>query len=592
MNVSDAVIRFLEEIGLGHVFTLSGGGIMYLLDSLGRSKKLRYVCNYHEQACAIAADGYARVNGFGVCFVTTGPGAVNALSGVVGAWYDSIPMLVVSGQVRSNLVADYSKVRQIGPQEGNVIEIARPVTKYAVSLHDPKMILFELEKAHNIAKFGRPGPVWLELPLDMQAAEVEWHALPRWSAKPRQAKDLEALHISEVVTSLKAAKRPVLVLGNGVRLAGMQETALKLVAKLRIPTLLPYTGKDLVDQKNPYSFGVFGTSGQRHSNIILQNSDLILGLGVGFSLAKTGFEVKKFALDAKKIIVDIDPGQLNEHHLQADISILSDLRDFLPALLDALKPHKINCESWSKLCEFWEGRYPVIIPEFFADGSYINSYVFMDTLSNLASEGDVIVTGNGLDCISFYQGYKIKAGQRSILNGNWGSMGWDLPTAVGAHYATGDRILCITGDGSLMLNCQELLTIGANKLPVKVFVFNNGGYGSIKATQNNFFKGRFVGCGPSSNVYNPNFSDLAKAFGLSYKKISNHSSLSDLLESVLREEGPFICEVMISPDQWITPKATSFKNSEGQIESKLLDDMAPFLSDQEIEENRCLARAI
>jgi acetolactate synthase-1/2/3 large subunit len=592
MNVSDAVIRFLEEIGLGHVFTLSGGGIMYLLDSLGRSQKLRYVCNYHEQACAIAADGYARVNGFGACFVTCGPGAVNALSGVVGAWYDSIPILVVSGQVRSNLVADYSKVRQIGPQEGNVLDMVRPVTKYSVSLHDPKMILFELEKAHSIAKSGRPGPVWLELPLDMQAAEVEWHTLPRWSAEPKRAKDPEALHIPEVVTSLKCAKRPVLVLGNGVRLASMHETALNLVAKLRIPTLLPYTGKDLMDQSNPYLFGVFGTSGQRHSNIILQNSDLILGLGVGFCVAKTGFEVKKFASNAKKIVVDIDPGQLTEHPLQADTPILSDLKDFLPALLDALKNHETNCEAWLSLCEFWEQQYPGINSELFRDESYVNSYVFMDTLSNLASEGDVIVTGNGLDCVSFYQEYKIKAGQRSLLNGNWGSMGWDLPTAVGAYYATGRRILCITGDGSLMLNSQELLTIGANKLPVKVFVFNNGGYGSIKATQNNFFQGRFVGCGPSSNVYNPNFSELAKAFGCGYKKISSHSKISELLDSALTEEGPFICEVMISPDQWITPKATSFKNSEGKIESKPLDDMAPFLPAEEIEENRRLAKAL
>lgn len=591
MNVSDVVIRFLEDRGIGHVFTLTGGGIMYLLDALGKSEKLDYVCNYHEQACAIAADGYARMNGFGVSFVTFGPGAVNALSGVVGAWYDSVPMLVVSGQVRSNLVADYSKVRQVGPQEGNVLEMVKPVTKYAVSLRDPNTILAELEKAYHIAKSGRPGPVWLELPLDMQSAEVDWDTLPHWRGETHQP-DPKLLHLLEVVTSMKSAKRPVLVLGNGVRLSGMHEAVLELVNKLGIPTLIPYTGKDLIEWDNPYSFGVFGTAGQRHANIILQNSDLILGLGVGFCVAKTGFETKKFAVDARKIFVDVDAGQLHGHPLKADLPILADLREFVPGLLDALTDYQGMHQSWLALCSHWKQRYPMVSPELRVDGEFINSYVFMDTLSDVAAEADVVVTGNGLDCVSFYQGYKIKKHQRAALNGNWGSMGWDLPTAVGAHYATGQRTLCITGDGSLMLNVQELLTIGANKLPIKVFVFNNDGYGSIKATQNNFFEGRFVGCGPSSNVYNPDFEKLARAFGLGYVKVDSHSALYASLAGVVDAHGPVLCEVMISPEQWISPKATSFKNAEGKIESKPLDDMFPFLPAEEIEENRRLAKAI
>lgn len=591
MNVSDAVIRFLEERGIGKVFMLSGGGIMYLLDALGKSEKLDYVCNYHEQACAIAADGYARMNGFGVCFATFGPGAVNALAGVVGAWYDSVPMLVVSGQVRSNLIADYSKVRQVGPQEGNVLEMVKPVTKYAVSLRDPNTILSELEKAYHIAKSGRPGPVWLELPLDMQSAEIDWDALPHWEGEEAKA-DPSAQHLPEILESLKTAKRPVLVLGNGVRLSGMHEAVLELVNKLEIPTLVPYTGKDLLEWDNTYSFGVFGTAGQRHANIILQNSDLILGLGVGFCVAKTGFETKKFAVGAKKIFVDVDAGQLEGHPLKADLPILSDLRDFVPGLLGALGGYEGAHGAWLDLCSTWKKRYPMVPEELRADGEFINSYVFMDTLSDVAAEGDVVVTGNGLDCVSFYQAYKIKKNQRSALNGNWGSMGWDLPTAVGAHYATGKRTLCITGDGSLMLNAQELLTIGANKLPVKVFVFNNDGYGSIKATQNNFFDGRFVGSGPSSNVYNPDFEALAKAFGLGYMKVSQHSTLRQSLADVVNVDGPVLCEVMVSPEQWISPKATSFKNAEGKIESKPLDDMFPFLPADEIEENRRLAQSL
>ncbi|MFM0152678.1 thiamine pyrophosphate-binding protein [Paraburkholderia sediminicola] len=591
MNVSDVVIRFLEERGIGKVFMLSGGGIMYLLDALGKSKKLGYVCNYHEQACAIAADGYARMNGFGVCFATFGPGAVNALAGVVGAWYDSVPMLVVSGQVRSNLVADYTKVRQVGPQEGNVLEMVKPVTKYSVSLRDPSTILSELEKAYHIAKSGRPGPVWLELPLDMQSAEVDWDALPHWEGEEAKA-DPSAQHLPEILESLKTAKRPVLVLGNGVRLSGMHEAVLELVNKLEIPTLIPYTGKDLLEWDNEYSFGVFGTAGQRHANIILQNSDLVLGLGVGFCVAKTGFETKKFAVGAKKIFVDVDAGQLEGHPLKADLPILSDLRDFVPGLLGALGGYAGAHRPWLDLCATWKKRYPMVPDDLRADGEFINSYVFMDTLSDVAAEGDVVVTGNGLDCVSFYQAFKIKKEQRAALNGNWGSMGWDLPTAVGAHYATGKRTLCITGDGSLMLNGQELLTIGANKLPVKVFVFNNDGYGSIKATQSNFFEGRFVGSGPSSNVYNPDFEALAKAFGLDYVKVSQHSTLRQSLADVVNAHGPVLCEVMVSPEQWISPKATSFKNAEGKIESKPLDDMFPFLPADEIEENRRLAQSL
>lgn len=591
MNVSDAVIRFLEERNIKKVFVLSGGGIMYLLDSLGRSDRVEYVCNYHEQACAIAADGYSRINGFGVCFVTFGPGAVNALSGVVGAWYDSVPMLVVSGQVRSTLVADYTKVRQVGPQEGNVLEMVKPVTKYAASLRDPKMICSELEKAMHIAKSGRPGPVWLELPLDMQSANIDWATLPRWKPAPNLVAE-EPNRLPEIVGALKAARRPVLVLGNGVRLSGMYDEVHELVERLKIPTLIPYTATDLIHHYHPLYFGVFGTSGQRHANIIIQNSDLIIGLGVGFCVAKTGFETRKFATEAKKIFVDIDNGQLHGHPLKADIPVLSDLRNFVPQLLNSTKDYSATHNAWINLCSVWKNKYPLVSNDLCSSDSYVNSYQFMDVLSTVAGQGDLIVTGNGLDCVSFYQAFKIKKSQRSILNGNWGSMGWDLPSAVGAFHATGQRTLCVTGDGSIMLNVQELLTIGANHLDIKIFVLNNQGYGSIKATQNNFFHGRFVGSEPESNVFNPNFRLLAGAFGLLYYKISENSSLQNIIGEVLNSTGPTLCEVMISPEQWISPKATSFRNSEGKIESKPLDDMFPFLPEEEVAENRRLAENI
>ena len=297
-------------------------------------------------------------------------------------------------------------------------------------------------------------------------------------------------------------------------------------------------------------------------------------------------------MGAKKIFVDVDAGQLSAHPLKPDLPVLSDLRKFVPNLLGALGEYHGSHERWIDLCSTWKKRYPIVAPELYSDGPYVNSYVFMDVLSDLASEGDVIVTGNGLDCVSFYQGFKAKKRQRAALNGNWGSMGWDLPMAVGAHYATGKKTLCIAGDGGIMLNIQELLTIGANKLPVKVFVFNNDGYGSIKATQDNFFASRYVGANPQSNVFNPDFEALARGFGINYMKASRHSELRDVLAHAMQGDEPVLCEIMISPEQWISPKATSFKNAEGKIESKPLDDMFPFLPAEEIEENRRLAQSI
>lgn len=593
MNVSDVVMSFLEKKGIDKVFLLSGGGIMYLLDALGKRKSLGYVCNYHEQASAIAADGYSRMNGFGVCLATFGPGAVNALSGVVGAWYDSIPMLVISGQVRSNLIADYTTVRQVGPQEGNVLEMVSPVTKYAISLRDPNKILYELEKCYSIAKSGRPGPVWLELPLDMQSAEVDESNLLHWvyaSNAPKEEDVNEQL--LPIMTALKSSSRPVLLLGNGVRLSGMYESIHDLVERLQIPVLVPYTGKDLIESQNKYSFGVFGTAGQRHANLILQNADLLIGLGVGFCVAKTGFETAKFAPMAHKIFVDVDYGQLNSHPLKADLSIQMDLRNFLPAFLNVSKEYVPKHSEWIALSQYWNDKYPIVPKELFADCGAVNSYVFMNVLSEKAAEDDVIVTGNGLDCVSFYQAFNMKKGQRAALNGNWGSMGWDIPTAIGASYATNRRVLCIAGDGGVMLNIQELVGVGKEARPIKLFIFNNDGYGSIKATQDNLFESRYVGANPKSGVYNPDFEALAKAFGIPYFSVTEHSMLDDVLDKTLQIDGPVICEVKVSPHQWIAPKASSFRNADGKLESKPLDDMFPFLPANEIEQNRKMALLI
>jgi len=597
MNVAEFIISYLEKKQVNHVFTLSGGGIMYLTEALGRSEKIKYVCNYHEQACAISADSYGRINEIGVALVTFGPGAVNALAGAVGSWYDSVPTVVICGQVKTELIADYSVVRQLGPQEGNVMAMVEPVTKYSVQLTDPNTVEEELDKAFSIAVSGRPGPVWIEVPLDVQAAEMPVGtdhigsniALTN-ASNTNQIKERTAF-VETVLSSLKTASRPVLLVGNGIALSNTRAELIKLAETLGIPVLVPYTARDVYCNDQDHFYGVFGTAGQRHSNIILQNSDLILSLGVGLSVSKTGYAVDKFAPNALKIGVDIDAAQLHAHSLTLDHTLEDDLRDFIPHLQGAGFHAGDQFSDWIDLCKTWQDSYPVFV-EKPLDENYVDAYRFIDELSAHLTENEVIVTGNGLDCVSFYQGFKSKQGQRAILNGNWGSMGWDIPTAIGAHYATGNRVICIAGDGGMLLNSQELLGIGANKLPIKVFVYNNEGYGSIKATQKGFFDGHFVSSEPSSGVYNPDFEFLAKAYGMSYSKVDSDMSLQSCLEQSLNNMTPELIELKIDPDQWIAPKASAFRNSEGQIESKPLDDMSPFLDPQEVDNNRDLALSI
>ena len=597
MNVSEYIIQYIEKKQVQHVFTLSGGGIMFLTEALGRSKKLKYVCNYHEQACAIAADSYGRLNQIGVALVTFGPGAVNALSGAVGAWYDSVPMVVISGQVKTDLIADYNKVRQLGPQEGNVMAMVEPVTKFAVQLTDPSKVRETLDLAFSTAISGRPGPVWIEVPLDVQSAEMP--ACPPVTSDIKLLQDSTSVSnslirtefLDELLDRLNEAKRPVILAGNGIALSDSRDALEQLANKLGIPVLVPYTARDVYCNDQDYFYGVFGTAGQRHSNIILQNSDLILSLGVGLSVSKTGYAVDKFAPQAFKMGVDIDPSQLKEHSLELNSALVDDLRIFLAHLSLQDLPSTDRYHPWRTLCDKWARAYPVFQNKK-PDENYVDAYRFVTNLSESLPSDQVIVLGNGFDCVSFYQGFVTKKGQRAILNGNWGSMGWDIPLAVGAYHATQNRVICITGDGGMILNGQELLGIGANKLPVKVFVYNNEGYGSIKATQRSFFGGHFVSSEPSSGVYNPNFEYLAKAYGLRYSLIENDMLLEKGLKRILADDLPELIELRINPDQWIAPKASSFKTEDGRIESKPLDDMSPFLPSEEIERNREMAKSL
>ena len=590
MKLSDYVVQFLADRGIRDVFLVSGGGIMHLLDSVGRHPQMRYYCNYHEQACAVAAEGYARMTGRpAACLATAGPGAVNALSGVIASWVDSVPLLVLTGQVRTDLIADYAHVRQVGPQEANVMAMAAPITKYAACLRNASSVRFVMEKAFHEATHGRPGPAWIEIPLDIQGAEVDETHLEKFNsaAEPAGAdSDRIAIEVRKVMEALCAAKRPVLIPGNGIHYSRSRELLRQVVERSQIPVLLPLTAKDLFPENHPLQMGVIGGMGQRRANFAVQNSDCLIALAAGLNVHKIGFNVHKFAPKARKIVVDIDPGQLTHQILKPDLGICAEVHSFLGEMLrqlpEATQPDR---SRWLEACAKWKRDYPLMTPDYFQDPDHINTYVLMDALSDAMAAEDVLVTGNGTEVASYIQVFKIKAGQRTINTG-WGSMGWDLPNAIGACIGSHRRrTICVCGDGSIQCNIQELLTIRKYRLPLKIFVCNNQGYTSIRATQTNFFEGRFVGSDPESGVINPNFPALAEAYGLGYTSIRNAAELAPRILRTLAMEGPVLCEVNVAVDQGISPKASAFKRSDGTLESRPLEDMAPFLSQAEVWKN-------
>lgn len=589
MLLSDYVIDFLVKKGIKDIFLVSGGGIMYLLDSVGRNKKIKYIANYHEQASATAAESYSRItNHFGACLVTTGPGGTNAITGVAGAWVDSIPVFVISGQVKRELIADYKKVRQVGPQEINIVSLVKPITKYAVTVKEPERIKFELEKAFYLMKEGRPGPVWIDIPLDVQGSTIDVKKLE--SFKPvviKKNNNYLRENVRKVMEMLKKSKRPIVIAGNGIRLSNGKEFFDKLINNLKIPVILPFNGIDLLPEENQYLVGKFGPGGQRRGNFALQNSDLIISIGASLNIASTGFDYDHFGFQAKKIMVNIDEQEIKSKKIKIDLPIVSDAKEFIKELLIQSKKNKFLIEKkWSKACAYWKKNYPSVTKEYYLNNKYVNSYVFFDKLSNLLGSKDVITTGIALDATGLYQAFRVKKGQRAFVNKNFGQMGWSLPAAIGANVGNNrQRSICVTGDGSLMVNVHELEIISSYKLPIKIFVFNNQGYESIRATQENFFKGRLVGSDKSSGVTNPDFKYLAKSHRLYYEKINNNKEIVKKLKKILTITGPVLCEVNIDPNQKRMPKASSFKNSDGKIQSKPLEDMWPFLPKNEVIKN-------
>jgi acetolactate synthase-1/2/3 large subunit len=591
MKVSDYVMDSIHNHGVDHVFTVSGGGIMHLIDSLGRHPGLRYTCNYHEQACAIAAEAYSRIRGgIGVCLVTTGPGSTNALSGVAGAWVDSIPVLVLSGQVRRDLIADYSKVRQLGPQEINIEAMARPITKYCTTILDPQRIMYEVERAVSIATHGRPGPVWINIPLDVQGASIEPSNLPAFdgTGDDAAAANVQLVEqVNRVWHLLRASRRPVIVPGYGIRLADAHAIFARLINTLQVPVLTTIGSTDLISETNPCFMGRFGPLGQRRANFTIQNADFILGLGASFSLSTIGFNTDTFAPRATKVLVNIDPEEIEKVRPKPDLGVTADVAAFMHGMLALPPPDWGNdLDQWWRACRSWRTRYSPVSQDYFADPDYVNTYLFVDVLSTLLAADDVVLTGNSLDWWSVYQTFKVKDGQRVFTNVNFGSMGWDLPAVVGASAARrGRRTVLITGDGTFQFNLQELQTIAHNGMCVKIFLLNNAGYASIRSTQQTHFESRLVGSDPASGVSNPSFQGIADAYGLRYEIIRKHEELAPAITSVLSGQDAVLCEIIVNPEQGRTPRVMSRRRDDGTMESGALENMFPFLPPDEISRN-------
>ena len=590
VRLSDYVINCLVEKGIKDIFLVSGGGIMYLLDSIGNNKKIKYYTNYHEQAAATSAESYARMkNHISACLITTGPGSTNAITGVAAAWVDSIPMIIISGQVKREIIADYSKSRQLGPQEINIIDVVKPITKYAVTIMKPEDIRYQLEKAIYLATSGRPGPVWINIPLDIQSSTINDNDLIGFDyIKDTKLPDVLKKDVEKALKMLKNSRRPLIIGGNGVRLSGAQKLLASYMTEYKIPIVTDENGLDLISEDNPLYMGRYGPKGQRRANFTLQNSDLVLAIGASLNITSTGFDYKHFAPNAKIIMVNIDKSELDKFTLKIDLPINLDAKEFLNELLRQSKGVKFNfSDKWKSACKKWKEKYNIIDPLHYLKGKkYVNSYVFASELSELLDSRDAVVTGMGLDVVSIIQSFKVKKRQRVYVNKNFGQMGWCLPAAIGACIANGcRRTVLVTGDGSLQFNIQELATIAHYKLPVKIFVFNNLGYKSIRDTQNNLFEGRLVGADISTGVSNPDFSKLAQAYNLSYEYIKNNNEIRSKVKKVINKDGPVLCEVNIAYNQPRIPRSSTFQRPDGTLESRPLEDLFPFLPREEIWEN-------
>lgn len=584
IKLTDYIAKRLKEFhNVEHFFMVSGGGAMHLNDSLGRY--IPYTANHHEQACAIAAEGYARVNQkLAVVNVTTGPGGLNCLNGVFGQWTDSVPVLYISGQVKySTTMASCPEIqlRQLGDQEVDIISVVKPLVKYAKMLTEPNEIKYHLDKAVYEATTGRMGPVWLDIPMNVQGALIDENDLIDFVLPKQPVYDLK---VDEVVEKLKFAKRPLIVAGHGIRLANKISAFEQIVNKSHIPVVCTFNGCDILSTKNEFNMGKIGTIGQRAGNFVLQNADVILFLGTRNNIRQASYNWENFAKNAYKIVVDIDKAELEKPLVKPDVSVNADLNEFIDKLSNQLNGYVSN-EKWVKFCQNLKDKYSFENrPEHIQQENIINPYFFTKILMSKLGENDTLVSANATPSICIFQIGDFN-GQRVIMNSGDASMGYGLPAAIGAYYQTKGKIIAFEGDGSIMMNIQELQTVAYNKLPLKIFVINNSGYSSIRQTQRNFFNGHMTGSGADSGVSVPDFIEVGKAFGIKSIKIENPREMEHQIENALLEKGPVLCEVITEKEYTFAPKLSAKKLPDGTMVSPSLEDMFPFLDREEYESN-------
>ena len=596
IKVSEYIARFFVKKGVTDVFMVTGGGAMHLDDAIGHEEGIRCTYNHHEQACAIAAEGYARLTGkvAPVC-VTSGPGGTNAITGVIGAWQDSIPMFVISGQVKFETTTASTDVplRQLGDQEFQIIDSVRNMTKYAVMVTDKEKIRFHLEKAWDLCLTGRPGPVWLDIPLDVQAALVEEDDLvpyiPDGEAKPvYDTSDTKA-----IIERVKQAKRPVILAGTGINVAHARKEFLECAESLGIPVLTAWNAHDCLPTDHPLFCGKPGTVGLRGGNFVAQSADLLIVLGCRMNIRIISYNKLAFAKDAYKIVVDIDPAELRKPTVKADMPICADVLDVCSDIIDCIKQdssydNKMHSD-WLARAKAVNDRYPAVLDSY-RHGAKLNPYVFLEALFDNLSEGDVTVTGNGGACVMGFQTAKIKKDQRLFTNSGCAAMGYGFPAAVGAAVArrseglagTASRVICIDGDGSFMMNIQELQTVRYNSLNIKIVILNNNGYHSIRQTQQNLFVGRpLIGVCDGNGLSFPDFSKVAYAFDIPYVRVDSEEGMNAKIADALGSDGPVLIEAIVDEEQNFEPKLSSKVQPDGTITSADNDDMFPFLQHEE-----------
>jgi len=587
MRLADFVIEFLEKKKIDTVFTVSGGGSIFLCDALYKAKKLKYVACHHEQAVAYAAESYARAkNKPGAAIVTTGPGGTNTTSGVACCWIDSIPSIFISGQVYLNQTIDQSGLRQIGVQEFDIINMIKPFTKYAIMVKQPNEIKYHLEKAYYLCSEGRPGPVWIDIPANIQNAQINEKSLKGYhpANKIKKNSNLDK-KIKKVAELFLKYDRPVLHIGHGVKISNGEKFLRKIIDKYHIPLALTWNASDLIESSHPSYIGRPGAFAERGSNFIIQNCNLYISVGTRLPFMVTGYNSKDFARKAKKIMVDIDKKETNLSRVKLEEKINCDATYFLKTFLKYLPPKISLSNNWLSYCRKVRKKYPIVLEKFKKQKNTINSYHFVDVLSDALNNKDVVVTDMGLSFVGTHQAFKIKKGQKLYTNSGHAPMGWGLPAAIGACYATKKkRVICLAGEGGFQMNIQELATVMHNKLPIKIFIYNNGGYLTIKQTQQLGFNSRIMGSNSKSGLSFPDYKKIAQSHKIEYIKIKNGKKLRSKINKILTSNKAVICELILDHNQEQMPKAIN-KRIGGKSVPTNLEDMYPFLSKEELNSN-------